>query len=267
MARKTLTAILVLLASTVLIIGCAKKSVSTDWANSFRPLNARFHRIALFTDALVVRHTDFGNMIPMNESLDLSSRIDKEVTEQLSLLNYSVAANEKFFIGAYGTEPMKVSDDKDTEPGDFNPPFHLDPDVLHSESYSKDVQQAFKDFAKMIADGQAGLGQGRLPESIVGAISRKYNLDAVALVIAVSRQPETKEMYGPLAPDSVFKYRAPFVAIGVFHGYDGKLLWYGITTYDAPVLPSVLPRAAKDMLADFPPKGEGPYFANPNPEK
>jgi hypothetical protein len=159
---------------------------------------------------------------------------------------------------------MPVADTRNGESAYNEAPFHIDPDVTHSKNYEKAVLEAFRAFAGMAAGGPEGVKTGALDEKVARTLSSRYASDAIVLVIGVSRKvPGEPDTDGTLNSSRVYRLRSSYLCIGVFHGFNGKLLWYGQEAYKDAQLDSAFKGTAKALLSDFPPMGKGPYFAPP----
>ncbi len=248
----------------VLSSSCSTRSLYSTWANQYRSLNARFHRVAVFTDFVSIRPAVKDTAVIIDDSLKLGHSVDAQVKASFELLDYDVGSSGKHFIGSYAVETMPVADSRNDEPAYTEAPFHIDPDVTHSKSYEKAVIEAFRAFAGMAAGGPETVETGALDERVARIMSSKYAADAVILVIGVSRKvPGEPDTDGTLNSSRVYRLRSSYLCIGVFHGFNGKLLWYGQEAYKDGQLDSAFKGTAKALLADFPPMGEGPYFASP----
>ena len=264
MNRRTVLSTLSFLTAGCLIFACASSGLFTTWANNFRSPNARFHRIAIFTDFTSVRPGESGVMIPVDESLDLGRTTSEQIAIELGALDYDIASSDKLFIGSYAVEKMAVAENRHSDSAVLEPPFHIDPDVTHKSSFENAVLQAFRQFAGMAAGGSDKIRDGALDPAVARALSAAYNVDAVVLAIGICRKiPGEPDTDGELNTSRLLQLRMSMLSIGIFHGYDGRLLWYGQRTFTTGQLGSVFKGIPKQLLTGFPKKGEGPYFPAP----
>ena len=259
---------LAFLASLVVLLGifagCGSSTALTLWANNYRSLNARFHRVAVFTDFTAICEGKSGVAVSIDESIKLGREVDDQIATSFKLLNYDVVSNDKLFIGTYVVNNMAVADNKNSDVGNMSPPFHIDPDVTHSTAYQNAVIEAMRAFAAMAAGQEEKIKDGAIDPKVAKLLSSKYNADAIVLAIGASRRvsgdPETG---GIITSSRFYQVKMPHVCIGVFHGFNGKLLWYGQRPFKSKQLNSAFRGAAKSLLSSFPEKGDGPYFAHP----
>ena len=244
------------------MVSCSSSGIFSTWANGFRPLNARFHRVAVFTDFTALRPGSAGTVITIDESLKGGRVVDAAITDALEMLSYEIASANKLFIGSYTVEKMIVADSREEEAARMAPPFHIDPEVTIKKSYASGILQALNAFAAMAAGGPEKIKAGRIDPEVAQMLSAKYNADALVLAIGVSRRiPGEADIDGALTSSRLYRLRMSMLCIGVFHGFDGKLLWYGQRTFESGPLNAVFKSSAKQLLSDFPRKGEGPYFS------
>lgn len=249
--------VIVVLCFSLFGAGCSKSDMMQVWANNYRPLNARFQRVAVFTDFTMIRKSKTGLVIPIDESLKYAKALDDQIISSLILRDYEVATHEKYLIGSFANIDMNLADSRDDDGASFSPPFHVDPDISSIDSFSELILKGFGSFANMIAGGEGAVEKGALDKNLSRRIAKKYNADAIVFAIAVARAvPGEKYAAGPISPDSFYKLRAPVLVIGIFNAYEGKLLWYGQELFPNGKLGSGYAGSAKALLADFPQKGK-----------
>lgn len=255
------------LATLVLCAGCLLPSCSSTgiyktWANDYRSLNARFARVAVFTDFTAIHTGQSPAQISLEKSLEAGKELNDQIVSTLTGLDYEVSYSDKLFIGSYVVEKMPVAFGQAEPPAQTSPPFHIDPDVSHKKSYEEATLQAFRSFAAMAAEGPEAIKSGNIDPDIMRRLSGISNSGAVVLAIATSRKVTgEQDSDGAISASRLYRLKMSVLCVGVFHGYNGKLLWYGQRTFPAGPSISAYKNSVRQMFSDFPKKGDGPYFA------
>lgn len=263
--RIIFTAILVLFCGSVMQ-GCSgKKNFYSTWVSSYRPLNARFHRVSIFTDFTYMRNLKRGKeAILIEDSIKTAGKIDAQLVETFQDLNYQVPSHEKLFIGTYLKSKMDVADNRSEKKAHtVDPPIHVDPDVSSFKAYENAALEALRTFAQIATGGKAKMDNTALPQQTARILSSKSNSDAIVIAIGFSRKKaQVEPVDGPITESHLYDLKLPVLCIGVFHGLNGKLLWYGQKTFSNGMTDSGYTSAVKSLLSDFPEKGKGPYFTS-----
>lgn len=246
--------------------GCSSnKNLYSTWANNFRPLNARFHRVAIFTDFIYMRNIKRGaEAILIEDSIRTAGKIDTQLVETLEELNYQISSHKKLFIGTYLKDKVKISDNRSEKTTHtVNPPVHIDPDVSTFKAYESASLEALRTFAQIATGGKIIMENIALPKKVARILSSKSNADAIVIALGFSRKKsQVKPIDSPINESHLYEMKLPVICLGIFHGLNGKLLWYGQKTFSNGMTDAGFTGAIKTLLADFPEKGKGPYFTS-----
>jgi len=220
--------------------------------------------VAIFADFTSIRNGKSEIVIPIEDSLKLGFLVADQTADSLRALDYEVVSSDKLFVGSYVVNKMAVADTRKSAFAKISPPFHIDPDVTHSKSYKESVLEAIRTFGAIAAGQGDKIKNGQINPIVAKTISAKYNSDAIVLIIGASRRVSGEPANdGIITSGKFYQLKMSHICIGIFHGFNGKLLWYGQKTFSSGQLDPAFDNGVRALLSEFPNKSKGPYFARP----
>ncbi len=233
------------------------------WFNGFDEKSAGFEKVAVFVDAAVTRYLENGKVfISKSESMSLATALDEQIDLTLQKLGYAETAHAHLFSASYTDVTRALASETGKPIADQTAPFHLDPDITRVAQLAADVHKALALTADLAAGANpAGTG---IDEESARRIAGNYRANGIAVVIAVGHFEDKPVREFP-APDAerVRRLDAPVLAIAVYEGNSGKLVFFRRMIEWKKQKEAVFASTLKDLHDGFPKARVGGRFTVP----
>jgi Bacterial SH3 domain len=234
------------------VFACKTTGGLSFWGDGYGPSGDQVHRITVFSEAAAIKKGPNGVVLVLQDSLKIASQTGELLNETFMQLGYSLPRRPFLLVGSYAAEKNPVADKIKGEPIDSEAPIHLDPNLAKSGPFKEVLLGAISEFTGMIVAGPEKMKSAALGASTAQTIAARYGCDAFLLSVAVVRKVPGESYDGELNSARVGRLRAPMVALGLFAGDTGRLIWHGQRTFTESIGDGAIRSAAKELLIGFP---------------
>ncbi|MBZ0271480.1 hypothetical protein K8I61_05550 [bacterium] len=211
--------------------------------------------MAIVTDFAIVRREESGlTFVSLHESLDEARALDARLAGRLVELGYGAGGRQRFFVGAYASDPMRASLSEERAGPLREPPYHADPETARVPPLHAALAAIAGGLGDLAASPPETITAHNLPSDAARIVGGNYRSSGIVALFGVARRIDGEQgLDAPLTTDRVKKLRAPFLAIAFFESATGRLVYFDRTHIGGKQRLEDVENALDRLTRDFPP--------------
>jgi len=249
------------------LFSCTGAHLAVNWADPLQNENAFPAKVALFIDASYLLMTPQQMpYLSVQNSIELAGVVNDQAETALTGAKLDVRLQEKYFIASYMNKQYPIANAEGAPVYKKQTPIHMDPTVCRTAKMNKVFAKLWLAAADVIKKAPGNLGGAYLPKSLLHHIAGKYEVDTVAMMVAVSRkdQDATSSSMEPDPGIVLGMHGGSAIFVILVRAIDGKVVYYGSSTIQGPQREATIRSAVAAAFNELPRRvAQQPYTVPP----